>query len=247
MQKIAFITLLVLGMIFTSCSQIPFQAKKPSKNTALVYVYSLANGSISDTDTDSKYKLFINGRSTNGVLEEHAYNTYDFKAVSITLSMTRQYLERKNISLTLKAGKVYYVRVQTNSNRFADFDFEVVDETTALQELKETHLSGKYEKSDSIIGSLLGSSEDKNDELMQKDKVNTGAKLSESEINAMIDKRMEALRGTSTSTSSSTKVIQTGTSSGSKLNDLRNAYEMKKQGMLTNEEFKAMKAEILSK
>ena len=80
----------------------------------------------------------------------------------------------------------------------------------------------------------------------EKDSDNKIPAMSEAEIDAIIEKKLAAMGAQKTApTVSSTPRANISTSS--KLDDIKEAYEMKKEGLLTNEEFKAMKAEILAK
>ena len=82
-----------------------------------------------------------------------------------------------------------------------------------------------------------------NPELIKNIKeASTSSAMSEEEVNAIIDEKMSKIRNIKQTPSS----ISSGATS-SKLDDIRNAYEMKKQGVLTEEEFQNMKAEILAK
>ena len=243
MKKIILPLVLVLSMLFVSCAKISFVEKKPVSNAALVYVYSVEDPEASDIENVTKFKVFINGKSTNGFIKAYEYNTYDLKADKIILTTARDYLERQSITIDLEAGKTYYARVQSYGIGFRKFNFDLVEASVALEELRTTNLAGKYDTSKNELTELIGMGTSDNPELIKNTKNNsTPSSMSEEEVNAMIDEKMSNMKNFKQTTSNVANSV-----TGSKLDDIRNAYEMKKQGVLTDEEFKAMKAEILAK
>ena len=240
MKKIFTLTLLIASIFFVSCSRIPFEAKKPVEDAALVYVYAIP---ANDTERVTKYKVSINGKDTKGFIGALEYVTYDLKPMSIVMSGTRNDIERQNLGLDLESGKSYYIRIQSYSDDFAKFTFELVSESQALEELKTTTLAGAYKKEDNIIQALILPEKDTNKELVQQEGAVSG--MTAEQLEALIDKKVAERTAGSASVQSTTTPTLTRT--GNKLEDIRNAYEMKKQGLLTDEEFKAMKAEILAK
>ena len=239
MKKLFTLTLLLAGMLFISCSRIPFEAKKPVEDAALVYVYAVP---ANDTERATKYKVSINGKDTKGFVGALEYVTYDLKPMSIVMAGTRNDIEKQELPLNLEAGKSYYIRIQSYSDDFAKFTFKLVNESQALEELKTTTLAGAYKKEDNIIEALIMPEKDTNKELVQKEGAVAG--MTSEQLEALIDKKVaERTAGTSSVSSSSPTLTRTG----NKLEDIRNAYEMKKQGLLSEEEFLKMKSEILAK
>ena len=80
-----------------------------------------------------------------------------------------------------------------------------------------------------------------------KDSNNKIPAMSEAEIDAIIEKKLKAMSANTQAPATVSSAPRANVSTSSKLNDIKEAYEMKKEGLLTNEEFKAMKAEILAK
>ena len=78
---------------------------------------------------------------------------------------------------------------------------------------------------------------EKNDSIV-KAKSDAVPTMSEAEIDAIIERKL-AKRGVSASVPQYT--------GKSKLDKIKEAFEMKKQGILTDDEFKTLKAEILAK
>lgn len=238
MKKIFLVLAILLSTFFISCTKIPFTPKKPENNAALVYVY--AGEAPSDTERITKYKVYINAKSTNGFIKDNEYTTYDMKAVSIRIAGSRNDIERHAIELELQAGQTYYFKLESVSDDFGKFNFTQVDASQALEELQETTLAGAYDTSQSVIGALILPNENKNEELLNKAKTATG--MSAEELEAMIDAKVAE------KTANGVSNIKTSTSiTGSKLDDIKSAYEMKKQGLLTEAEFLKMKSEILAK
>ena len=232
MKKIVLIIL--IGMAFISCTKVPFIPKKPVENAALVYVYALPDNGSNDAERIPYYKVLINGKTTKGFVKEFEYATYNLKPMSVVLSGARNDIEIKNLSLNLEEGETYYIRIQSYSDDFGKFNLTLVEEAEALEELKSTDLAGEYDKADSVIHALIESEKDDN----------TMKGMTAEQLEALIDKKVaEKTAGTSSVSSSSPTLTRTG----NKLEDIRNAYEMKKQGLLSEEEFLKMKSEILAK
>ena len=238
MKKIPLIFTVLLSILFISCAKIPFTPKQPESNAALVYVYT--GEAPADTERTTSYKVHINGKSSKYFLKDNEYLTYDMRAVSIKITGSRNNIERHSLDANLEAGKTYYFKLQSISDGFGKFEFTQVDANKALVELQETTLAGAYDTASSIIDALVTPDENKNEALVKKETAAT--RMSASELEAMIDKKVAQ------KTVSNTSTLKTATSStNSKLDDIKNAYQMKKDGLLSEEEFKAMKAEILAK
>ncbi|MFT5659593.1 MAG: hypothetical protein ACI9TV_000214 [Sulfurimonas sp.] len=239
MKKIALSTLIMLSMIFISCSRIPFEVKKPIEDASLVYVYAVP---AIDTERITKYKISINGKDTKGFIGADEYVTYDLKSMQITMAAIRNDIEKQEVSLNLEAGQSYYLKVRSFSDDFAKFNFTLVDEATALEDLKTTTLAGAYSKEDNIIEALILPKKDTNKALVQKEGAVAG--MTAEELDALIDKKVAER---SVSPEVVTKANPSVTRTSSKLDDVRKAYEMKKDGLLTDVEFMDMKSEILAK
>ena len=234
MKNLYLSILLLVSTLFVSCSKVPFVEKDVRKDASLVYVYTLP---AYDSERFPKYKISINGKTTKGNIRDNEYTSYDLKSGAITFKAARNDVEWQELSMTLEAGSVYYLRIQSISDDFAKFTFTQVNEVEALAELESTNIAGEYNKADSIIDALIPEDEDAK-------KSSAASGMTEEQINALIEKKVAERASGTTSTTQATPSL---TRTGSKLDDIRNAYEMKNQGLLSDSEFKAMKAEILAK
>ncbi len=224
---LALLTIL-LSTLFISCAKVPFTKSTVKQNAALVYVYAVRESDSIDVGTRMQvYKISINGKTTKGFVKGYEYTSYDLKAGAIIFTASRNDVEKQELKLDLVEGKTYYIRLNSIGEDWGKFDFKLVSETQALKEIQETTLAGAYKNDDSIISALIPSKED------SPKTQNTVNKISTQDIQTMIDTRVAKKVSTSTT--------------ATKLENIREAYEMQKQGLLTKEEFKTMKAEILAK
>lgn len=240
-MNISKIVLITLSIVFVlGCgTKTPFKSQEPIKDAALVYVYiSDIHAETDHAMEDAKYKIQINGKNVKGWIKAGEYKLFDMKPATMLFSITRREIESLDIKLNLEAGKTYYLKTQ--SGEFGGtFTFEEVNSQTAFHDLKGSVLAGSFTKDlTQYVPEFVGSTADKKN---IKGSVPT---LTEAQIDALIEKKI-AKRTVVNADTQTSKPSSTRT--GSKLNDIKNAYEMKKEGLLTEEEFKAMKAEILAK
>lgn len=239
MKKLLLTSILILsGLFFASCAgKKAFEATEVKSSESLIYIYVLdGTNEVFDAVT---YSVLVNGNLVGKNLKIGEYLKLDVKPKDIEVSLTRQNLEKYTLELNLKPGKIYYLRGQSQSVNFGDFNFELVNETQGAKEISKAVSATEY----MIEGDIL-------DAFVKPDKKVT-SKMSEKEVNTMIEKKLKAMNP-SVSSNPQVRTQRTyqqtsKTSSGSKLDDIKEAYNMKKQGLLSNEEFKAMKAEILAK
>lgn len=208
---------ILLSTLFISCAKTPFTKSKVLQDAGLVYVYATPSAGSNMIERLALYKLEINKKATKGFIKDYEYATYDLKPGTILFSGIRNDIEKHEITLNIEAGKIYFLRLSAFSDDFGKFNFEVVDAKKAYKEMADTNLAGAYKNDDNIISSLI-SSEEKKEEIVK-------------------EKTTKTLRDPKIATSKT----------GSKLDEIKQAHEMKKQGLLTEEEFKAMKTEILAK
>ena len=237
-------SLLILSLSFfiVGCtSKTPFISQEPLQDAALVYFYVANKSSSMDASMeDSKYKARINGKNVAGSIEAGEYKVFDMKPATVLFTSVRRNIEQKFLKLHLEAGQTYYLKVQ--SGTFGGlYSFKEVSATEARKDLKTSSLSGSFELDMAAYvpdfgGSTAGKDIDEN----------TIPAMTEAEIDAIIEKKLKAMGATSAQAPVAQPSVKQ-VSSSSKLVDIREAYEMKKQGLLTNEEFKIMKAEILAK
>ena len=235
-------TVLIIG-----CgTKTPFKAQEPIKDAALVYVYvSDVQSDIDHAMEDAKYKIQINDKNVKGWIKAGEYKVFDMKPATVLFTIIRREIESLDVKLNLEAGKTYYLKTQ--SGEFGGvFTFKQVSYQNALNDLSNSKLAGSFtEDLTKYVPEFAGSTAGLKDE-----KPSIPA-LTESQIDALIEKKMakKASMQTNTFSASTPSVTTKSTTSvtGNKLYDIRNAYEMKKQGILSEEEFLKMKSEILAK
>ena len=241
MHIIKILFTLVFVLILSGCTtKTPFQVKQPVENAALVYIYvTNVQSGMDDAMEDSKYKTQINRKNVAGHIRAGEYKVFDMKPAMVLFTATRRNIEDLHIKLNLQAGQTYYLRTQS-AGFGEEFSFEQVSASKASKELQTSKLAGSFEMDmaayvPEFAGSTAGT-----------EKANQIPAMSEAEIDAIIEKKLKAM-GSTNSATTATVVTAPKASTTSKLDEIKQAYEMKKDGLLTNEEFKAMKAEILAK
>ncbi|PHQ89370.1 MAG: hypothetical protein COB42_07075 [Sulfurimonas sp.] len=236
-------SLLILSLTFfiAGCtSKTPFTSQAPLEDAALVYFYVANTQSSMDASMeDSKYKTRINGKNVAGTIEAGEYKVFDMKPATVLFTSVRRNIEQKFLKLHLEAGQTYYLKVQSGSFGGA-YSFEEVSASEASEDLKQSSLSGSFELDMAAYVPDFGGSTAGKD--IDENKIPA---MTEAEIDAIIEKKLKAMGASAPAAVTQPSVKQV--TSSSKLVDIREAYEMKKQGLLTNEEFKIMKAEILAK
>ena len=110
MKNIIKMVILLLLLIFlTACtSRVPFQAKKPISDSALVYIYLPITLSSDDDISSSIYNIYINNKIIDGALESNEYRAFDMKSNSTTFTIVRGAIERKSVTIDLKNETIYY-------------------------------------------------------------------------------------------------------------------------------------------
>ena len=240
MKPISLIAIsLFLGLFLVSCAdKKAFKATEVKEAAGLVYIYVEEDSNVDDTFGIVKYDVLINGNKTSESLKAGEYIKLDVKPQAIAISLARNDLDIHTIKLNPQAGETYYLRGQSYSTKFGAFDFKLVDSSKGQEEILSKVSSTEYAIKGDVLNALVSSDESSK---------NT-SKMSEDEINAMIEKKLKAMKSTQVNSTQASPTATTSTSAtGSKLEDIRNAYEMKKQGVLTDEEFQKMKSEILAK
>lgn len=233
-------TVLLGSFILSACAdKKAFVAKEAMSTAALVYIYIEENENIDDTFRVTKYNVLINGNLSSESLKPGEYVKLDIKPSALTISLARTDVEIQSIKLNPEAGKTYYLRAQSESDSFGKFDFVNVDGSVGSKEIADNVSSTEYAIKGNVMDALLNNKD--------KETSNNTSQMSEDEINAMIEKKLKAMNTGSVKQETIREVTPSTSKTGSKLDDIRKAYDMKKQGLLTEEEFKAMKAEILTK
>lgn len=241
MNIIKTLLILLIAFVFTACnSKTPFKTKEPISGASQVYMYvSNSTSGLDYSMEDSKYKAQINGKNVSGTIEAGEYKVFDMKPATVMFTSIRNNIEQKHIKLNMLAGQSYYLKIQSQEYGGL-YTFEQVSASEGMKELQESKLAGSFLMDMTrYVPEFGGSSVD-------GDVDNKIPAMSEAEIDAIIEKKLAAM-GAGTTAAVAAAPAPRAKSSGSKLDEIKEAYEMKKEGLLTNEEFKAMKAEILAK
>jgi len=212
MKKIQ-ILLISLGMLLLSAcgSKIPFAKQDPLPNAALVYVYQPSNIGSEDNANTSDYNIRFNGRRVMERISSDEYMVFNVKPEHVEISAVRKQIEEKTITLDLKAGQTYYLKIIDNMDG-DNFDFVRMNKRDAYPELTKTGLAGSSVENEENI------------------------------INVFIDKPKKEAVVVAPITQSAPAVSKV-----SKMDEIQKAFEMKEKGILSDDEFKALKAEILAK
>jgi hypothetical protein len=163
------------------------------------------------------FNIRINNKRYLQRIRSGEYLAFDLKPEAMTISATRAQIEEKVIKLDLKAGQIYYLKIKDNLDG-GRFDFEQVSEESGANEIVKTGLAGSSEESTkNIITEFVNSKEDKKEDASVKVE--------------------------------STTTVQpvADTNVPSKADEIKKAYSLKEKGILSEEEFKALKTEILTK
>ena len=159
MKKLAL--LIVVALMFTSCSKVPFTEDSAEQNSSLVYVYVSNDAGSSDNTSAPRYVLRIDGKRVKTRVSGGEYLGFNLESKATTFSIIRSSVIEKEIELQLKENSRYFLRIVTN-NTGGDFTFAEVDEAKGLDEIKGTYLAGaQAEDEDAFLGGILGDDKEK--------------------------------------------------------------------------------------
>ena len=231
MNLIKSLLLVAVALLITSgcTTKTPFKTQEPLADAALVYfLVTDAQLGMDDAMEDSKYKTRINGKNVRGTIESGEYKVFDMKPATVLFTAVRRNFEEEHVKLNLQAGQTYFLKVQSGDFGGA-YVFEQVSASEASEDLKKSKLSGSFEMNmAAYVPEFGGSTAGKTGE-------NVIPAMTEAEIDAIIERKMKAMGAVPAASAVSSAPRP---SSASKLDDIKKAYEMKKEGLLTNEEFK---------
>ncbi|MCX6075791.1 MAG: DUF2846 domain-containing protein [Campylobacterales bacterium] len=219
MKNVKNIIVVVILLLLAACgNKTPYSVQKPLENAALVYVYAdSAVGYYGEGMTSTYFNIRINNKRYLQRIRSGEYLAFDLKPEAMSISATRAQIEEKVVKLDLKAGQIYYLKIRDNLDG-GRFEFEQMNEEVAVKEIAKTGLAGSSEESTkNIITEFVNSKEDK--------KENTSAKVE----------------------STTTAQPNADTNGLSKSDEIEKAHNLKEKGILSEEEFKALKTEILTK
>ena len=235
-MKILKTAVLSLALLFmTACgNKLHFKKQEPLANAALVYVYQIENVSSDESTNESYFNIRIDNKPVKQRIVAGEYMAFDLKPLNITISATKGQVEEKKLSVSLKSGKTYYFRIIDNLEG-DQFSFEQVEPGTALKEISKTGLAGSMvDNPDNIITEFVNPKDDKKESpIIQQSKP--------SEAKAAVAAPVVAPK-------SATPVrYETKRVTASKLDEIKEAYKMKKEGVISDEEFQTIKSQILAK
>jgi len=233
--KIVILMVVMFGVL--ACGQrVPFKKKEPLKDAALVYVYVPETVTSSEDTNTYEYSIRINNKRYMQRVTEGEYLAFDLKPVTIDISATRGQVEEHKLSVTLQSGKIYYFRILKQDD--ATFTFERIETNKALKEIAKTGLAGSVlEDKDSIISEIISPKEDKKEDVMVKQQPTQTQPQTTTAVPVAAP-----LNTTTAPTQSTPKRV-----TASKLDEIKEAYQMKKDGVISDEEFQTLKAQILAK
>ncbi|MFA6138568.1 MAG: DUF2846 domain-containing protein [Sulfurimonas sp.] len=218
MKNIKIIIVAAVLLLLAACgNKTPYSAQKPIENAALVYVYADSDVGSGEGMNSAYFNIRINNKRYLQRIRSGEYMAFDLKPETMSISATRAQIEEKVVQLDLKAGQIYYLKIKDNLDG-GKFEFEQISEEVAAKEIVKTGLAGSSEENrNNIITEFVNSKEDK--------KEDTSAKIEP------------------------TTTVQPSayTNSASKSDEIEKAHILKEKGILSEEEFKALKTEILAK
>ena len=142
MKKLLQLTITIITAIFIigCASKLPFKEQLPLKDSALVYVYVKQVVLSEDGSAIAKFKLMVDDKLIDIILDENEYTPIDLKPQKVDISATKDALITKKVTLDLSSGNVYYLRVTPTEG--SDFNFEAINTLVAQEEIKKTLLHG---------------------------------------------------------------------------------------------------------
>jgi len=226
MKTLKILLLIATLLLFSACgNKTAFKLQEPLDNAALVYVYAKVKLGSSDGASRGEYSLRINNKPVMQRIRDGEYMVLNLKPEAMTLSATKNQIQEVVLDLDLKAGQTYYLKIVDSQDGSA-FDFVKVKNSEAKIEIASTGLAGSSEESpENIITELIN------------------PKSSESmEVKAMAPVAVPV----ATQTPVASKA-QMQTAPMSKTDEIMKAYGLKEKGIIDEQEFKALKTNILNK
>ncbi len=187
MKNISYkLTILVIIVFFTACTtRVPFIEKEISKANALVYIYVSDDIGTDETITNSLFTIRINSKNIQQKIRMNEYLAFEIKPNNSYISIVRAAIEEKKIELNLEAGKIYYLRVDTNLDNDA-FAFSQIDNLIASKEIKKTGLAGSVAiDENSILTEIIEDKEPQNNSKI--DEIEKAYKLKEKGIISLVE------------------------------------------------------------
>ncbi|WP_324172111.1 hypothetical protein [Sulfurimonas sp.] len=214
--------LLAMLLLITACgSKTPFKVQKPLDKASLVYIYALSQITEDDDASDPEYSIRINNKPYMQRMKEGEYIVLNLKPQAMSISATKKEISEQVLEMNLAVGKTYYLKLSSSEDGVVDF--KQVDNTTGSKEIIKTGLAGSSEEStENIITEFVKSTETESMEV-------------------------KAVAPAVIPVATPQKVTPPPAQNISKTDEIMKAYEMKEKGIVTDEEFKALKINILNK
>ncbi len=225
-MKIIKITLLLATLLLiTACgSKTPFKAQKPLDKAALVYIYSNIEIRSDDSGSDPEYSIRINNKPYMQRMKEGEYIVLNLKPQAMTISATKKQISEKILNMNFAVGRTYYLKISSSEDGVVDF--KEVDNTLGAKEIMKTGLAGSSEEStENIITEFVNPKETSSVQVKDAAVVPVAA----------------------TQNVAPQAVTPVPVKNISKTDEIMKAYEMKEKGIVSEEEFKALKINILKK
>lgn len=232
MKIIKLFTLTIALLLITACgNKTAFKKQEPLKNASLVYIYTLPQVMADESSSNPEYNIRINNKPYMQRIKEGEYIVLNLKPQAMTISATRKQIQEKVLDMDLKTGQIYYLKMETLEG--GAFDFRVVENSIASSEIKKTGLAGSSEESkENIITEFVNPKEEESVQVKAA-VVPVVAPVASPQASAPIQQAAP---------------MQTAPAAPiSKTDEIMKAYEMKEKGIVSDEEFKALKSNILNK
>jgi len=198
MQIFKFLIITIFLFLLAGCTnRVLFIEKEPISDASLVYIYQLNDVASDEAVSAAQYGVRINNKRVDGHIRSSEYMQFDLKPNTTTFSVVRGVIENKSITIDLKQGQIYYLRVKDGLDN-NNFEISQSSNDVGLKEIKSTGL----------VGSTA----------VDKDEI----------ITETVDRE------------NSTKSNQT------KMDKIKEAHQMKIDGLITEDEYIKLKAEILA-
>nr|MDA3908530.1 hypothetical protein [Sulfurimonas sp.] len=174
--------------------------------------------------SDGEYNIRINNKQVMQRIKDGEYMVFNLKPQAMTISATKKQIQERVLKLDLKSGYIYYLKIKDNQEG-STFDFVKVNNSLASEEIAKTGLAGSSEESqDNIITEFVNPKETDSMEVIP-----TAAPAAVAPV--VIPKA---------STPAPAAPM-------SKTDEIMKAYGLKEKGIISDEEFKSLKTNILNK